>query len=320
MGLFSYLRPQEMIDPGGRQVVREKPYEKYSFSNLVSREDQGQQFEKIEDLPGGEGYRSFVFQYFSEGKKITGQLNEPLGGGVRPAVILLRGYVDPEVYYTGLGTKNAAAYYAKRGFVTIAPDFLGYAGSDEEEENSLGARVVKLASVLDLVGIVTNLDGVDEANIFLWGHSNGGQIGISALEVLDERARRQGSERVFRAATLWAPVTKPFPYSILYYTDESDDGGKALRQALAVFEREYDAYDYSIDRYWDWIATPIVVHQGTADEAVPREWSHDFAADLKDRQKEVELYIYPGANHNLTPGWDLVVERDLAFFQSYMTR
>ena len=55
----------------------------------------------------------------------------------------IRGYVDKEEYKTGVGTKNAAAVFAKNGYITIAPDFFGVAGSDDELVDTWTARFEK---------------------------------------------------------------------------------------------------------------------------------------------------------------------------------
>jgi len=39
---------------------------------------------------------------------------------------------------------------------------------------------------------------------------------------------------------LWNPVSKLFPYSILYYTDSFEDKGKALRASLAKLDKRPD--------------------------------------------------------------------------------
>ena len=31
-----------------------------------------------------------------------------------------------------------------------------------------------------------------------------------------------------------------------------------------------------------------------------------------------DLHLYPSANHNLTPGWDEVVARDISFYTKYL--
>jgi fermentation-respiration switch protein FrsA (DUF1100 family) len=116
--------------------------------------------------------------------------------------------------------------------------------------------------------------------------------------------------------TLWAPVSKPFPYNILYYTDDASDSGKWLRGQVAEFEKDYDVFNYSVDKYFDWIAIPVQLHQGSSDEAVPKAWTDNLTKTLKDKGKEINYYVYPGADHNLKPGWDSVVSRDVEWFKS----
>ena len=115
--------------------------------------------------------------------------------------------------------------------------------------------------------------------------------------------------------TLWAPVSQFFPYDILYYTDEFDDKGKALRQSLAEFEKDYDVSKYSFDEHLDWIQAPVLIHQGTKDESIPVKWSDNLVARLKKLEKEVGYYLYSGADHNFKGAWQTVVQRDLRFFQ-----
>ena len=133
----------------------------------------------------------------------------------------------------------------------------------------------------------------------LWGHSNGGQIALTVLEI---------SQKDY-PTVLWAPVSKPFPYSILYYTDEAEDRGKALRKKLAVFEEDYDVNLYDPMSYLDKIVAKVQIHQGTSDDAVNYKWNRELAKKMSADYKE-----YPGAEHNLIPGWDLAVARSGAFF------
>jgi len=111
---------------------------------------------------------------------------------------------------------------------------------------------------------------------------------------------------------LWAPVSKPFPYSILYYTDEAEDRGKALRKKLADFEKDYDVELYSLTNYLDRIKAPIQIHQGTLDEAVPRRWTDELVKRI-----EVDYRVYPGADHNLVGGWSQAVQRSIDFWEKH---
>ena len=280
-----------------------KPLLKYSFDGLK----QSVFTSKTISLTG----QQFTFET-REGL-VSGTANIPDGCGTLkpkcPVVIMLRGYVDKEIYSPGMGTKKAAGIYAGKGYITLAPDFLGYGSSGPEPENEIEARLIKPATVLQLLASISNLPVADPKSVFLWGHSNGGQIGLSVLAVTNK----------FKAATFWAPVSKPFPYSILYYTDDLDDHGKYLRKAISGFESVYDPELFSVTNYLDRIETPLIIHQGTADAAVPWKWSMELTGNLQSLSKNVALYQYPGADHNLTPGWNFVVNTDLQFFKKFIS-
>jgi len=315
---YYYLRKDKvMVSPGiGVSEKSEKPYDKYSFERLVAREDRSSEIELGEETFKTPEYSSYIFYYTSEGRRISGQLNLPNLSRLMRVVVMARGYVEKDGYTTGTGTRNAAAVYAKNGYITIAPDFSGYGQSDPEDSNALGARLVKPVEILDLIASLSSLPQVDLSRVYLWGHSNGGQIMLSVAEVLGRRKSVEpySREPVISGLTLWAPVSKPFPYNILYYTDEADDQGKWLRSEIAKFESEYDVFNYSIDRHLDWIQIPLVIHQGTVDDAVPVEWSREMVTKLEEKEVEHVYYEYPGADHNLRPSWNTVVGRDVEWF------
>ena len=178
-------------------------------------------------------------------------------------------------------------------------------------ENVFHERFLRPVQVLELIASVKNIEGSDPSDIQIWGHSNGGQVALSVLEI-------SGKDY---PTTLWAPVSKPFPYSILYFTDEFDDYGKALRKELAGLEAQYDVDDFNILKYLEWIKAPIQVHQGTIDDAVPLEWSLELVEQLNLQGIEVQLHQYQGADHNLvspvsgTSAWDEAVIRDVEWFR-----
>jgi len=245
---------------------------------------------------------------------VTGIVNIPKAENKFPVILMVRGYVDPEEYTSGEGTQRAAEVFANNGFITIAPDFLGYGESDKEPDNVFEARFQTYTTVLTLLKSIQNISEWDGENIFLWGHSNGGQIVLTVLEIT------QGEY----PTVLWAPVSMPFPYSILYYTNEADDLGKNLRKKLADFESAYDVNLYSFTNYLDRIKAPIELEQGTSDEAVPVAWSNALSKKLKDlftqteNKIDITYFIYPGADHNLMPSWNIVVGRNIAFFDKHL--
>lgn len=311
---------QQLISPLSLTPVNvEKPLDKYSLPRLSVTKFEPQPITIETVIDETDTYTSHVFSFSVDDKRVTGQLNLPnqlKPDEIAPTIIMLRGYIDPETYTTGDGTRNAAAYYASRGYSTIAPDFLGYGGSDDPDIDPIAARVKRPATVLQLLANLSQMPSVDTNNLFMWGHSNGGQIALTVLESIGQSPYWSGKTI---PTTLWAPVSKPFPYSILYYTDEYSDRGKALRKVLAAFENEYDVDLYSIHAYYDSITSPIQIHQGSLDDAVPKEWSDELVNTLKDAEQDVTYYTYPGADHNLRPSWETVVARDISFFNQQLS-
>jgi dipeptidyl aminopeptidase/acylaminoacyl peptidase len=297
-----------------------------------------------------------LFSYQSQGKNISGALNVKItdenSARKMPVIIMLRGYMPTDGYYSGAGTKNVAAVLANNNYVTLAPDFLGYGQSDNEPNNTWEARLIKPLNVIDLIKTIQKFPEIDlslmtdlpikkislDANkIGLWGHSNGGQIAISTLEVLGSNL----------PTTLWAPVLAPFPYSILYFTDENADEGKEARKYLSQFEEDYDVFDFSLTQHLDRLYGPIQIQHGTDDDSALVEWTEEFLAkiDLENERRaasasakvlidtndvsantsattsgqqapiKIDFYKYVGANHNLQSNWDEAVQKDLDFFK-----
>lgn len=298
-------RRHELISPLVPGIQPPKPLEKYSFENLRKREYQGSEIKLEKVIKEEEKYTSWFFSFQSDGKRVTGMANLPKKQGRLPVVVMIRGYADEEIYFTGLGTRKAAGVFAENGFITLAPDFLGFGGSDSSSADILEARFECPVTVLNLLASIKNLPQAEPNKIFLWGHSNGGQIALSVLEI---------SQRPI-PTVLWAPVTKGFPESILQYMGEMDDQGLKVKKAINEFLIVYDPKKYSIDNYWPDIKTPLQVHQGTADEYIKTEWTKDFVETMKSLGKNTIYYQYPRNDHNLSRDWDLVVQRDLEFFR-----
>jgi len=303
---------------------------------------------------------TLLFTYQSRGQQISGALNlkiDPAAAQKKQAVVLmLRGYAPQESYYSGMGTKNAASAFAEEGYLTIAPDFLGYGDSDPESSDTWEARFIKPLQVIDLLATIKQhpqIDlsaipelpissiSVDADQIGIWAHSNGGQIAVTTLEILDRNL----------PATLWAPVLAPFPYSILYFSDENADEGKEARKWLSLFEADYDVFDFSLTKHLDKLHGPIQIQHGERDDSALISWTREFLDKVslenqrrvqleKDQQTinatanatlsavittpikeasalkpiQIDFYPYQNANHNLQPNWQQAIERDLEFF------
>lgn len=254
----------------------------------------------------------FFSDSFAPTKRISGTITLPSQPGTYPVIVLLRGWADEKVYYPGYGTKNAAAYFAQHGFIALAPDFLGYGDSDPYSKDFAEARFQTYTAAITLLESLPNFNPalasqnytLDTSRTGIWGHSNGGQVAMYVLAVLEKPI----------PTTLWAPVTIPFPTNILHYAKDQDDGGALIRALVEAFQRVYDAKLFTPNTYLRDITAPILLHQGDADEAVPKAWNDEFVTIMKSLDKDITYYEYPGTDHNMRPSWGTVIARDTAFF------
>lgn len=286
-------------------------YRFYSFDYLSQRDYFPSEIKLEEILEENEDYVSYLFSFSADGRRITGMANLPRKEGKLPVAILIRGWVDEKIYQTGMGTEKMADFLAKNGFLTLAPDLLGYGGSDSAFPDMLQTRFFRPITIITLIESVSSLSQADSDRIVIWAHSNGGQIALSVLEITGASI----------PTSLWAPVSIDFPDSVLYFADEMEDRGKLIRKIVEDFEKEYDFSDYSITNYFNQIKAPLIVHQGTADESVPLEWTEKFVKKMRDLNKEVIYYQYSNENHNFHYGnAPTARSRDLEFFKSQLNR
>jgi len=325
IGVLGYFFwPRKVVSPFAEVKFTEKSLEKYDFDNLAVRTlDPSNskivgagfmpaQIEILGPIKAVEDRRKEKYnfetreiRFKSDNKYISGMINYFNDNKKHGIIIMIRGYSPKENYYVGSGTWKVADELARQlpGFATISIDFLGYGNSDSDSADVLEARFHKVVEVLDLIESVKQLSWVDKNKIGIWAHSNGGQIALSVLEITGEQY----------PTILWAPMTNPFPQSLIDTADEGEERQKAT-DFVNLFLKYYDGRRYAFENYYEWIQAPILIQQGTADSQVKVEWQQDVVSKLKLLNKNVELVIYDGADHNMKGGWDEAVERDVNWY------
>jgi pimeloyl-ACP methyl ester carboxylesterase len=257
---------------------------------------------------------------------------------IKGIVIMLRGHQHPGNYYTGKGTENPARGYLRSGWAVIAPDFFGFGSSSQTpppfslHQFYSTINAVELYKSLETVAVSTGGNRSTQAvfvyssavpqadrvslpenfkKIVLWGHSNGGQIALHFLIIIQKPV----------TTVLWAPVSLGYPESAGHY----GMGGEWVER----FRRDYPANDFSLYTYLDKIAPDahILLEQGDRDRAVPKVWSDNLAKAIEEENLRRErtgrgkinlrYEIYPNADHNLNPYWNTVLPRDAAFWEQY---
>jgi alpha-beta hydrolase superfamily lysophospholipase len=285
-------------------TLKPRPLDQYTIENLAKRPYPPTEikFEKL--LRTNPNSTVWLFAFQSDGKRVSGAATLPSGVATtsalvatRKIIVMVHGFVEEKTYYSGFGTDHVASELAKKGFVTLAPDLLGLGESDKGPADSFEDRFQTYTTVLNLLSSVQNI--CNGCKVGLWGHSNGGQIVLSILTI---------SEKPYVTA-LWNPVSRFFPFNILFYMDYFDDKGRWLRSALASFEETYDVDLYSFTNFLSRIKAPILLQQGELDQQVPKRWSDELVESMKKEATEsaVVYKTYPGADHNMTPTWDRAV-------------
>lgn len=315
-----------IINP--QKTPKEPPLSKYAIPRLSKMPLTPAPLQIVKEIESTSTYSSYLFTWTTQEKVMTGQINipRPFDPTDQKTIVLLRGYVPEEIYETGVGTKNAAATFARSGYITVAPDFFGYGGSDPEPIDTWQARFEKPLIVMELIKSVETMGIQAEDSeplkplvVGIWAHSNGGQIALSMLEAF----------RLDIPTTLWAPVSAPFPYAIQFFSDELQDEGKAQRKWISLFEEEYDVFDFSVTKHLDRLSAPLQLHHGEIDDAAPIAWSDEFVEKLEAAHESttaaqaeaypIEYFRYRNTDHNLQPqsSWNTAIQRDLQFFAKY---
>ncbi len=325
---FYFLGEKKILSPLSQNNTLKKakptvkPLDKYSFEELKKRNFLPSTITLDRIINDNPNFTSRIFFFTTDGKKVSGLINLPKKSGVYPVIIQFRGYINPKNYTIGAGTRHSGEVFAENGFITLAPDFLGYGESASQSADPLEERFETYTTALNLLASLPNLNialsdnkevniRADISKIGIWGHSNGGHIALSIAALTGKNY----------PIVLWNPVSKPFPYSVLYYTDEMQDNGKSLRKILADFEKDYDIERYSTPNYFKWINAPIELHQAVEDEAVPKKWSDELYKKLKSLGKEITYFTYPGDNHDFNRGsWQTVVGRNIKFYKEHFTK
>jgi dipeptidyl aminopeptidase/acylaminoacyl peptidase len=271
-------------------------------------------------LAPGSNYRRFIASYRSDGLKIFGLLTVPNGARPKsgwPVIIFNHGYIPPTQYRT---TERYVAYvdaFARAGYIVFKSDYRGNGSSEGQPSSAYGSPDYTV-DVLNAVTSMQRFPDADPSRIGMWGHSMGGNITLRAL-VIDPR---------IKVAVIWAGVTATYqdllenwhpppgsgpPPSVTRNWRQDWLARYGTPEQNAAFWNSISPMAYLAD-----ITAPIQIDHGTADIEVPVAFSQKLAAQLQTQGKSVELYTYPGSDHNIAQGFSLAMARSVTFFDRYL--
>lgn len=239
-----------------------------------------------------------------------------------PVIVIIHGYIPPPYYSTQNSYKGVFNRYANSEFLVVKPDLIGHGRSEKGIDYNY--NTIKLQYPRDITATLDHLDSqglIDRRNIFVMGHSNGGD---TTLRLLVDKPE------LFRAASLWAPVTVPVEEASFFFREN----GREKFGMRALESDEAKKYVDSIKEVWgisdsarylnflDKIVTPVIIRHADTERVVPYYWSEDLLKRVKtiNPNLSIELINYPGDDHNLAKNQRTVISADLDWFRESLDR
>ena len=291
------------------------PYAGLSIDELSARSYGGGQLAIREPLDTNGYFTRTLITYPSDGLTIYGFMNTPRqappnGQERYPVIIMLHGYIDPNIYNTVDYTTRYADALADAGFLVIHPNLRGYPPSDDGDNRF---RVGMAIDVLNLIALVKEqagkpgpLENADPNAIGLWGHSMGGGVVTRVITISPD----------VRAAVLYGAMSgdeKKNYQRIFTYFSAGTRGAEELQAPDDVFQR------VSPINYLDRIKAAVSIHHGKDDPDVPLAWSLDLCQRLQKLTKPVECFTYPDEPHTFHGEGDaLFIQRAIDFFNKQL--
>lgn len=274
-----------------------------TLPELAKRQYPGSDITVLKVLTATETYTESYVSYLSEGVRVTGILNEPVGKGPFPGVVLAHGYYDPAQYTPGLGTERLARLLTDNGFVTFAPDYRGYGQSEHAQNLYMSGYII---DVLNAGSALKKLPNVDAAHVGLLGHSMGGGLA----------ARAMVASSVYQAFVLYAPISSDTE-ELMLDPMGGETAGMDTDIAISLLQSVSDPNLFaalSPKNYYDRVTAPVSIHSGTADDIAPTKWAEAIYHGLRDAGKKAEFYQYPGEGHVITGAQQPVFDQRIVDF------
>jgi dipeptidyl aminopeptidase/acylaminoacyl peptidase len=258
-------------------------------------------------------YTRRAVTYRSGGLRISGIMNVPDGGGPFPVLVLLHGYIDPDVYVTGQGLMREQDYLARRGYAVLHVDYRNHAGSDDDPAAERRLRLGYTEDVVNAVLAVraSDLPFLDGERVGLVGRSMGGGVAYNTLVA---------QPGLVDAAVVFAPVSSRTGQNFDRWI--RDDRSELAAQIIDRYSSPEDNPDFwaeaSPRTYFDRVTEPVLIHHGTADDTCPIRWTRATHRALENAGAEVRLRVYDGEQHAFGPQWPLSMRRTVRFLDRHL--
>jgi len=294
----------------------------YSITTLSNREYFSQNIKIEETIEENSKFKSYIVSFSSDGLKQYALMNVPSATKPEsgfPVVIINHGFIEPKNYSTVNSYKSITDYFSENGYLVLKPDYRGN-GSSEVTDKAL----MRFAYPIDVLNLIESLKSIPQANsnqIYLYGHSMGGEVVLIVLEIAGNKPQTLAK---IKAAVLWAPVTNLsdwFNKSHVPWLQETRNNKNYYLETFKIMKTPEENPELwqsvSPVNYLSDIQTPIQINHGTSDGTVSYRTSIELYDSLISLDKTTELLMYPNSDHNLFKSWNKAIENSLSFFRKY---
>ena len=292
--------------------------------------------EFVRPVEGGDSFDAHLVSYISAGLKVHALVATPQGdkpGGGFPVLVANHGHhPDPPRYgITADGVdwrpgdyyRQVPELFTAMGFLVVMPDYRGHGNSEGlEYTEGMLESLYCTEDVLALVAALGDIEDADLRNVFMWGHSMGGEVTLRTLLATD----------VVKGASLWSSVGGDIWDQSFYYSRYEDplaaDGAEHPKEVIDKLREDLAGLDgpFAWERgeplhYLEHLTAPIIIHHAIGDRGAAYVWSARLAKELYLRSHPYQFHTYAGDDH-LFEGADLeeATGRDETFFRALMVR
>ena len=295
------------------------PLNPLSIAYLREQETPGSDIVIEQTLGPGVNYDRYVVSYLSEGLKQYAMLTVPRGQAPEkgwPVIVFNHGYIPPSQYRT---TERYVAYvdgFARAGYIVIRPDYRGHGSSEGSPSGAYGSQNYVI-DVLNALESIERYPGVDPDRIGMWGHSMGGWITMRAMVASDD----------IKAGVIWGGVVASYEDLLTRWRRgdrPTPTPGPArttgrwrsmLLNAPGTPEQNPEWWQaLSANYFLDDLAGPIQLHHAQGDASVPVEFSQTLYEQGLAAGAPIQLFTYPGDNHNISGNFNTAMARSVEFF------
>lgn len=281
----------------------------YTIEMLRKDSFRGSNFTIGDVIESNNAYTKYSITYRSGDFTISGIMNVPKSSAPEnkfPVLILNHGLIPPSIYTTGRGSKRESDFFSRHGYITIHPDYRGHASSSPDTAQHHDFYVGYSKDVTRLLDAIERdpPSFLDASRIGMWGHSMGGGIAARVMVLRPE----------VKAYVLFAPISADAednfyeltPEEITWLHNTYGPAGDQIYRSMSPIE------------YFGDVSSPVQIHHGAADTAVPILFSDKMYHALKQYSKKVEYFVYPDEKHEFIKEWPLAAHRALQFFDHYV--